>query len=434
MIIIVASLIPIARADTEIILNEDDVSLMPTVFGYRTAVDAEEIMGFTVADDGKMFTVSYNSHWRIVHGQTQVSLIAWGSDGAVLWSHITNHFDRVYCDVTCDKSNIYVVGTWNNDIIVEKFSFEGDLIWNTTYDSGYTERGYEISLMGDGTIIIGGSRWPSSYSYPPDGEDRKYILLALNQTGQPQWCYSYQEYPCPRCDSNYLFIAAENILQKKNSSGMAIWQVDFSEGRFGGAQGEIAYTISALPSLEHYESYTIFPISLYDTEINTTTWNYETGIKIDSSYLQLCDADKQLFNCSYADAAIDQDGFIRILMVADEMESWYLMCLNQTADLISFIKLLDGHWWGTQFEMDESGNAYIASTSLTYGLTVMKFDAAQLSSTETPTSTSTSTTGTQTGNGGSFELTDLQVISSVIVGVALFDAVLIVYLKRKAAG
>ncbi len=110
------------------------------------------------------------------------------------------------------------------------------------------------------------------------------------------------------------------------------------------------------------------------------------------------------------------------------------MRYDQTSESTSFFKVYEDQWNWVQLEMDDSGNAYIATTSDTYGYVVMKFDAAQLSSTETPTSTSTSTTGTQTETGGFFELTDLQVVSSVIVGVAIFDAVLIIYLKRKVAG
>ena len=128
LIIILVSIIPIAKAETEIVLDEYDMGLTPTVFGNWTAVDGEAIMGFTVTDDGNMYTVSYNRFFRVIHGPTQVSLIAWGSNGEVRWSHITNHFDRIYCDVTSDQSNIFVVGSWNEDILVEKYSFEGDLI------------------------------------------------------------------------------------------------------------------------------------------------------------------------------------------------------------------------------------------------------------------------------------------------------------------
>lgn len=438
MIIIVASLIPIAEADTVILLNEGDVGLIPTVFGNRTADGGEAIMGFTVADDGKMYTVSYNPLWRLVRGQTPVSLIAWGSDGVVRWSHKTNHFDRVYCDVTSDQSNIYVVGTWNNDILVEKISFEGDLVWNSTIDmGGQTERGYEISLMGDGTIIVGGSRWPSTEHFPPI--ERNYILLALNQTGHTQWAYDFQEYPSPRCDSDYLYITTGNTLEKWESNGPSVWSTNYNDGRLGSASDNIVYTISSIPFIERYERYSFSQIIEYSTEVEVTTWSSDTGEEKRSTNLMLWEADQQPFNCSRVDTAIDQDGSIRILMQVDEMESWYLMGLNQNAELTSFIKLLEGQWYNAQFEMDDSGNAYIATTSatqsyasITYELTVMKFDAEQIMS--TLTSTSTSTAVTTTGTTGFAELTTSQMIAVAFVAVVIIDMVLIVLLKQKWSG
>jgi len=434
MIIILVSPVPTTRAVTEIVLDEDDVSLTPTVFGNRTAVDGETIMGFTVTDDGNMYTVSYNRFFRLIHGPTQVSLIAWGRDGDVRWSHITTHFDRIYCDVTSDQSSIYVVGTWNNDILVEKFSFEGDLIWNSTIDLGQTERGYEICLMGDGTIIVGGSWWPSTQHYPPI--NREYILLTLNQTGHTKGTYRFQEYPSPRCDSDHLFITTGEYLQRWDSNGPSVHSFDFYDGRLGCVSDNVVYTISSRHFIERYERCSLGHSIECSTEVEVTTWSSDAVEELRSTNLTLCDTVQHPFNYSGIDTAVDHEGAVRILIQVNEMESWYLIGLNQNAELISFIKLLDGEWFNALIEIDDSGNAYIAATSytqsfvsMTHELTVMKFDAEQILS--TPTTTTTSTTATTTGTTGFTELTYSQMIAVAFIAVVIIDLFLIVLLKQR---
>ena len=428
LIIILVSIIPIAKAETEIVLDEYDMGLTPTVFGNWTAVDGEAIMGFTVTDDGNMYTVSYNRFFRVIHGPTQVSLIAWGSNGEVRWSHITNHFDRIYCDVTSDQSNIFVVGSWNEDILVEKYSFEGDLIWNSTIDLGQTERGYEICVMGDGTIIVGGSWWPSDQEYPP--YDREYLLLALNQTGQTMWSYGCDEYPSPRCDSEYLYITTEGTLQKWDSNGLSDSSAGYYAGRLGCVSGNAIYTISSSAFIERYERVSLGHSAAYPTEVEVTSWNPDTLEELKSSSLMLCNASQELFHYSGIDTAINQDASIRILLQVNEIESWYLINLDQDIELTSFIKLLDGEWFNALLEIDDYRNAYVAATSytpsfasLTYELTVMKFDAEQILSTETSTST--------TGTNGFTDLGTSQMIGVAFIAIVVIDLYLLVLLKQR---
>jgi len=411
------------KADTEIILDDDIIFLEPAVFGNLTTFGftlGDDVWGLSVTDDGRMFTVSHNSISDILtpRGPTEVTLIAWGSDGTVLWSYITTHFDRKYFDVTNDGSFVYVVGSREGDIIVEKIDFEGNQVWNSTIDMGHTETGYNIFVMEDETLIISGGRWDESPIY------QEYFLLALNQTGHPKWEYQFDRYPSPQCESNYLYITTGSTLEKWDKSSSVLWSVDCSDERFCGLSDNVLYSVKQ-PVLYVEDPW---PMLLH-TEAEITARTSNTGEVMSSSNLKLCDIDYHSFNSSAIDIAVDQDGLVWILMVANDLQSSFLMSHNLTTESTSIYKVSENQSSLTDFEMDAIGNAFIAFTSETYGYTVMKFDSSQL---KPSTSTSTSISGTQTVTNGFFELMDWQIVGLVIAGVVIFDIILILYFKRKA--
>ncbi|MFW9975839.1 MAG: hypothetical protein ACFFDQ_11260 [Candidatus Thorarchaeota archaeon] len=433
LIIILASMTSIANADTEIVITGDEEILTSAVFGNMTTpqLNEEQIMGLSVTDDGRMFTVSHQGMWQERDDPTEVSLIAWGSDGAVLWFQVTTHFDKVYYDVTNDGSFVYVAGFKDGDILVEKFDFDGNQVWNCTLDFGQTEIGYEIRVMGDGTIIIGGEQEVE------DPESSQCFLLALNQTGQTQWYYEWGSYPSYLCDSNYLYVwkigNTGNRFEKWESNGSVVWSDDCDSEfeRFIGLTDDFVYTFSLEQMhLAWNQPWQIF----WHSEVKITTWHSETGVAVNSSRLKVFNDEHQLFNETWVSTGVDQEGGVWILMrpsgVINSYGVYFLISYNLETESTSIHKVLEHHLSRVLFEMDDFGNAYIASTSNLYGYFVMKYDSSQLNPS---TSTSTPTTRTQTVTYGFYNLMDWQVVSLVIIGVAIFDTIVILYFKRKAA-
>jgi hypothetical protein len=434
LIVIFGFQIPLANAEIAIMFDENDVLLEPVVFGNMTTGDYwSSLVSLSVTDDGRMFTVSEHPLSSYIHGPTEVSLIAWENNGTVLWSVITTHFDRKYYDVTNDGSFVYVVGRYEFDILVEKYDLEGTLVWNRTIDLGQTEEGYEIIVMEDGTIVIGGARWQEDL---PSTIER--FLLALDQTGQIHWGYDYERYPSPSYDSGFLYITTGSSLQKLDSSSGSIkWSVECSEERLGCANDDIVYTIDSMEYIERYTNpWSLFSLWNY-ADIAVSSWDADTGEELVSSNLRLCSANKEHFNTSRVETEIDQDGSIWLLMQARELSSWYLIKFDPTTESTSSYKVidfddvsfLDLKWNWVSFAMDDIGNAYISSNSETFGYFVMKFDSSQLSSTET--STSTSITATTSGTNGFAELTTSLIVPVAFIAVVIIDAVLIVVLKQK---
>ena len=119
-------------------------------------------------------------------------------------------------------------------------------------------------------------------------------------------------------------------------------------------------------------------------------------------------------------------------MDAKERESWYLVSYNVTSESTSIYKVFDGQLCWVQLEMDRYGNAYLALLSDTDGYTVMKFDSTQILPSTTPITSSSTTSPTPT-TFPVVGLTDLQAILTVAFGVAAFDIILILYLKRRVS-
>ncbi len=431
MIVIIAPQIQIVNADTEIVLNEAIPSLEPAVFGNMTPVDPLqiEISDISVTEDGCIFIVAHCPSWRYCTGPTEVSLIAWGSDGTIMWSQITTHYDRIYFGVCNDENFVYVTGSWNHDILVEKYTFDGELVWNTTTDMGQIERGYEVQVMDDGTIIIGGASYEDELPYIGD-----YILLAMNQTGHTQWSYAFDRYPSPQCDSESLYITTGTTVQKWDSRSSVIWMNECIGEHFGCVKDRGGYTISSIQVVEHYDKFSLLYMNdiTSSSELNITSWNVDTGEEKDSSSLRLCDSTHNLFNCVGVDTSVDQNGMLWIIMNAKERESWYLMSYNVTSESTSIYKVFDEQWCWVQLEMGPYGNAYLALFSDTYGYTVMRFDSNQILPSTTPIASSSTTSLTPT-TFPAVELTDLQAIFAVAFGVAAFDLILILYLKRRVS-
>ncbi|MHA2151066.1 MAG: hypothetical protein ACXAAQ_03625 [Candidatus Thorarchaeota archaeon] len=411
--ILLFSAIPLIAADSVVILDLNEEALVPTVFGNTTAHESESTMGIAVADDGSMFTINYHSRWEMAKCSTPVSLIAWGDDGIIRWSFNTNTFDKIFFDLTVYGSHVYVVGIKGEDIFLGKYTLDGQSILNRTIDLGEEERGLEISVMDDGTIIVAGISW--GFEPIPSTE---YFLLGLNQTGQVIWDASFEGYPSPKCHSNYVYIRTSHSLQKRNSWGFVDWFVNCNDEGVGGVTDDVVFTINS-PHL--------YPMTEYDI----TTWSPLTGNQLDSTNLELCDDNQQLFNRSSSGMTLDPDGSLRILMDAKELQSWYLLTISRTLELTQTIKLLNGSWWYVQIDMDDSGNAYIAATSETYGLTVMRFDSEQIASSPSTTSTTATATTTTTGINGYAEMINSQAISIALIGVVIVDIALLAYLKHK---
>jgi hypothetical protein len=428
-IILLTSLFPGVRADTVVFIAEGyDEAIVPVMFGNSTDYRHGDSMGLSVTDDGIMFMVSYCFMWQLVRGETPVSLIAWSSDGTIMWSYTWGNWRRQLFDVTNDGSHVYVTGRIGGNIFVEKYDFVGQLVWNKTVDLGKSEVGFEIGVLEDGTIIIGGYQ----YSEPePDQVLSEGILVALDQGGDYSWHATFDEHPYPLCDTNYVYITSLNTFQKLDSSGEIIWFVESKDSHLSCVREDVFYTYRGYTTNYTFTRHngSTFEGPRAHTEVDILSWNTETGLPLNMNNIKFCDYNNQMFNRTELQSTVAEDGSLKMLIGAYDLDKWYLSSINPTTELTSCKLLLNGTWQHVQLDIDVSDNIYLAATSSTHGLTVMKFDSSQLAS-ALSFDTNVISPPLILSNGG---MNDVQLIAMTLIGVTVFDVVLILYLKKRMA-
>jgi hypothetical protein len=400
-VLILSTLIPVACSDIEITLPENTESIEPIAIGNVSMMGgiSESPTGVCVSGNGITFTVSSNPWWEFIRGDSPSSLIAWSTDGAVLWANRYSSWTVLLFDVAVDGPNVYVTGRHSSDLFLGKFDLQGYNLWNTTWDwwnntSGYTT-GSTICLLNDGTIIVTG--YSSDYS-----EGREYhFVVAFNDSGQPQWHEMYELTPWIISDSDFFYVLGNRSLQKRDGSGSVIWSTTESLlSRLACVSEQRLYT---------YDYWGLFP----STSINITARSITTGYEVASTSLTLCNSQGEPYNRTGVDFETTDDGSPMVLMGVQN-GGWYLEGLNRSLQLETHANLLDEGWQTALFEIDDNGYIRVAGLHDVLGLTLAVFSSDQL----------TPATGTASGY-------DLLLMGATVAGVAVFDAVFILYLKKK---
>jgi uncharacterized delta-60 repeat protein len=135
-------------------------------------VDAEGniyITGYTTSEVRDFITIKYNASGELLWSQFY--------DGPI---HENDVAEAVAVD---DSGNVYVTGssrtqTWG-DIVIIKYSPDGEQIWLQYYDNNSTDGGYDIGIGENGMIYAVG------YS------NADMITLQYNPAGELQWAATY---------------------------------------------------------------------------------------------------------------------------------------------------------------------------------------------------------------------------------------------------
>jgi hypothetical protein len=409
--ILISALIPNVRADTEIMVPEKtETNVLPIIFGNLSLSDRYEApKAMCVSNDGTIFVVSLNPWWQNVRGLSPASFVAWNPNGSVRWAQRFSTFDRVLLGVEVDNSHVFVTGGISHSFYLAKYDFQGNNIWNVTKSIGNisygVELGFKMSLLDDGTIIVGVVS--ENYSKPHHYD---YFLAAFNQEGDIQWSEIIEDYMSHCCDSNFIYIGTNNTLQKRDSRGSILWTKQAYGCRPGLASNDRLYSI-------------VNSGTILCTSLNIKTLNKVTGEKIWSSNFRICNNDHQVYNSSGRDCVLTQDGSLMVLTHAIEVSTWYLETINQDGVLISHTNLLNNTWGHSQLNLGVDGNLiYVASYNHNYGLLLAAFNSSQLCPFYQATTDEVLTNPF---------LSDVQLIGIVTIGVIGFDVAFIIFLRKE---
>ncbi len=166
-----------------------------------------------------------------------IYLFKYDNSGTLLWNETIaeGHEDNYGTDIALDSDEkIYITGSINDKVFLEKWDKEGNLIWERVWDDG---RGSALAIDSDNNIYI------TQYGY-------ENYLIKYNSSGEQLWNTSlYYSSKEPALDEQYtLTVATDSLgnvyaggylefysnalsmfLIKYNSSGTQLWNITDAE-------------------------------------------------------------------------------------------------------------------------------------------------------------------------------------------------------------
>lgn len=152
------------------------------------------------ADNGFIVAgLSYSNDWNVTinHGSADYWIVKLDSDGNIVWQKSyggTGDDEAESVDQTTDGGYI-VVGYSNSnngdvsgnhgdyDYWVIRLDADGNLLWEKSFGSLYSDFGRSVQQLSDGNIIVAGYNGPSG--------THNYWILKLDDSGSELWTQSY---------------------------------------------------------------------------------------------------------------------------------------------------------------------------------------------------------------------------------------------------
>ncbi|MFW9926667.1 MAG: hypothetical protein ACFFDM_07880 [Candidatus Thorarchaeota archaeon] len=400
VLLLLASSIPIAIADNRISIPEhDNGTIQPlVVWNYTRLLTPRD---FCVADDGTVFAVNVLRGWELVRSPTiPAEFVAFSDTGELLW--IKNYFmhELALFGVTTDDTHVFATGLGVEGLFVGKYDFDGNSIWNYTHDFGELGSGVKISVSEEGYVIVCTS-WVSSFF-----KNFEYAhLVVLNPDGEYLWHKSFQDYAFVDCDSHFIYILQENVLEKYGMDESLVWSVSITEERRVTAHNDIlfCYQLGEL---------------LCESILMVEGWNPHSGGRTWSSTMTLYNSENQVFNITDVDSCTTQDESLVLLFARpmNRSRSWHLLMVNDNGLPIRYFSILDESWYSALCKSIDSGQIIVVGTSSETDFTVAVYDS---SGPEPPYDLAIS------------ESVDYFLIGITLIGVIVFDTSLIIILKRR---
>ena len=118
----------------------------------------------TLWDDGSyLYGVGYNGDYRSYGISSDLILMKWYLNGTLVWKKTGNGFQGCMAFyITGDESNLYTTGYYKSDsqmgqdIFLNKWDFDGNLLWNWSWGTELSDGASSIYLDGNHIYIVGG--------------------------------------------------------------------------------------------------------------------------------------------------------------------------------------------------------------------------------------------------------------------------------------
>jgi len=167
-------------------------------------------------------------------------------------------------EVCVYNNAIYVAGwEYNNEsrpvshACLSKLDYDGEVIWETTWDSHGDTRARKISCNGDGVYIVGEAVDESSQSF-------KY-LAKFGFDGVREWTINGTNIGDICATENYVYVKKDGSLIKLDNNGQVFWETPVSGGKIF-VEGNVVYVAGSTSVNATGDSASA--VSAFDTEGN----------------------------------------------------------------------------------------------------------------------------------------------------------------------
>lgn len=403
--IILAASIPLVIADNQILLSEESLTtLQPITFWNYTDPVSDYYRvapkDICVSADGTVFAVNIVPGWELVRSmQVPASFGAWTSTGELLWIKRYRTWELMLFGVTTDDSHVFVTGQGAGGLFVGKYDLLGNSIWNYTDDFDTSDCGLRISVSEEGYIIVRASAAEFSENNPDA------CLVVLNSNGEYLWHKSFQDYAYVDCDSSFIYIMLDNAIEKYDMDGGIIWSAAIDEESRLTALNDMLFSYQGLGQI-------------YESGLTIEGWNPHTGGRILSSTITLYDGGNQMFNLTHIECSSTQNESLVVLLSGpwNSTNRWRLLMIDNQGFPTGYFSILDASWRYALCEPINNGQLVVVGYSSETSLSMAIFDPI--------------------GPDPLYDLSiseplDIYLIGTTLIGVIVFDASLIIILKKR---
>ncbi|MHA1481175.1 MAG: hypothetical protein ACTSQZ_07120, partial [Candidatus Thorarchaeota archaeon] len=176
---------------------------------------------------GYAFYVSENLYF------SYLTILKYDARMNLVWAK--QHDNFTYAGDICIKDGfLYVVGHNESnvdltkpDLLLTKWTTDGDIVWTTVWDGGMDERGLAVTVSDDGYIFVASSR--NRFSEPPD-DHCETLLAKFDSNGVFQWNYTlnnfWGSYMRMTSVSDGIYVLAEGYnLTFRDFTGVKQWSI-----------------------------------------------------------------------------------------------------------------------------------------------------------------------------------------------------------------
>ncbi|MBW2979870.1 SBBP repeat-containing protein [Candidatus Woesearchaeota archaeon] len=316
---------------------------------------SDDLMCYANASDLDMDTISFTGEWykNGIIGPVQVWNASYDAGGAA-----TAYAKAIAVD---SSGNVYVTGynsSGPNDYLTVKYDTNGNLLSNTTYDSGGTDTAQSIAVDSSGNVYVTG--------YSHNGADNDYFTIKYDSNGTHIWNATYdssgddEAYGIALDSSGNVYVTgysdsgADNdyFTIKYDSNGTHIWNATYD-----GGDDDMASAIAVDSSGNVY-------VTGYNTSLGGDT-DYFT-IKYDTNGTQLWSAHYDSSGDDEAKGiAVDSSGNVYVTGHNGSSPYDYQTIKYDTNGNLLWNTTYDmgANNWAYGIAVDSSGNAYVSGHS-----------------------------------------------------------------------